>query len=183
MSTKIETTDTFSYTLRKHPRAKYMRITIRHDASVLVTVPRYCSYKAGKEFVAEKKQWIEKRLQEYGSAPRSVLAHGSEKEYKEYKEVARQLVMKRLVELNRHYGFSYSRVSIRNQRSRWGSCSENGNLNFNYRIVFLHPELQDYIMVHELCHLQELNHSPRFWQLVAKAIPNYKLLAKQVRSL
>jgi predicted metal-dependent hydrolase len=94
--------------------------------------------------------------------------------YNKYKEQARLLVHHRLLHFNAHYNFAYQRVSIRNQKTRWGSCSSKGNLNFSYRILFLEPEAQDYLIVHELCHLKEFNHSQRFWDLVAQQSPNYK---------
>ncbi len=94
--------------------------------------------------------------------------------YNKYKEEARILVHQRLEHFNAYYNFTYSRVSIRNQKTRWGSCSSKGNLNFSYRILFLEPEAQDYLIIHELCHLKQFNHSQAFWDLVAEQSPNYK---------
>ena len=79
------------------------------------------------------------------------------------------------------YGVKCGRVAMRNQKTRWGSCSKEGNLNFNYKIAFLPPELADYLIVHELCHLKEMNHLPRFWALVEQTIPNHKALRKEMR--
>ena len=100
-----------------------------------------------------------------------------------HKEYARACIMRRLVHWHTIYGYTYGRVAIRNQSSRWGSCSKAGNLNFNYRIVFLEPAVADYLIVHELCHLQEMNHGERFWSLVGQTIPNYKLLQKKLKHL
>lgn len=94
--------------------------------------------------------------------------------YQAHKERARALVNERLAHWAPIYGVSYGRVAIRNQRSRWGSCSIHGNLNFNYRIIFLSKELIDYIIVHELCHRIEFNHSPAFWDHVSRTIPNFR---------
>ena len=93
--------------------------------------------------------------------------------YAEHKEKARELVHARLLHWNQFYNLSYKRVAIRDQRSRWGSCSTKQNLNFNYRILFLPEALVDYIVVHELCHLAEFNHSPVFWSHVEKTLPDY----------
>ena len=98
----------------------------------------------------------------------------SKKKFVEHKESARALVHRKLEEFNRHYGFVYHRVTIRDQRSRWGSASKKGNLNFNYRIVHLPEQLADAIIVHELCHLKEFNHSKKFWSLVGETIPDHK---------
>ncbi|MFZ2252768.1 MAG: M48 family metallopeptidase [Minisyncoccia bacterium] len=93
--------------------------------------------------------------------------------YSEHKEKARELIHARLAHWNQFYNHDYKRVAIRDQRSRWGSCSTKQNLNFNYRILFLPEALVDYIVVHELCHLAEFNHSPNFWSHVAKTLPDY----------
>ncbi len=103
------------------------------------------------------------------------------REYKKNKETARKIITDRVIELNQHYGFTYNKIAIRNQMTRWGSCSKRGNLNFNYRIAALPQDLADYVIVHELCHLGEFNHSARFWALVAKVVPNHTELRKQLR--
>ncbi|HEY0979943.1 MAG TPA: M48 family metallopeptidase [Candidatus Paceibacterota bacterium] len=96
---------------------------------------------------------------------------------------ARALVHKRLEHFNQYYHFSYNKVAIRNQKTRWGSCSSKGNLNFSVRILTLSPEAQDYLIIHELCHLKEFNHSPRFWALVAEQCPDYKRIRSGMRTM
>jgi len=108
---------------------------------------------------------------------------GATKRYLEHKEAARVLVHTRLEVLNLQYGFSYNRVAIRDQRSRWGSCSQRKNLNFNYRLVFLPQHLVDYIIVHELCHLQEFNHGQGFWKLVEAAVPDHEGCRRELRTV
>ena len=113
----------------------------------------------------------------------------SRNRYLKYKEGARRLVRERLSVLRSTLNgrgvdiISPNRIAIRNTKSRWGSCSSKGNLNFNYRIVFLPAGLADYLIVHELCHLKEFNHSPRFWDLVRLAVPDYKKLRKELRGV
>lgn len=102
-------------------------------------------------------------------------------EYKKYKELARALVKSRIAHYSSIYMLKVNRIAIKNTKSRWGSCSNKGNLNFNYRIALLPQELADYIIVHELCHLVEFNHSKRFWKLVALTIPNYQELRKKLK--
>lgn len=101
--------------------------------------------------------------------------------YRKNKEVARAAILEKVKRYNEIYQYRLARISIRNQRTRWGSCSKSGNLNFNYKILFLEEPLADYIVVHELCHLQELNHSKRFWNLVAQVFPNYKHIRRALR--
>lgn len=102
--------------------------------------------------------------------------------YLKYKKQANILIKERLEYFNQFYNYKYGRVAIRNQKTRWGSCSKKGNLNFNYKIVLLTPKQADYIIVHELCHLKEFNHSQRFWDLVAKAVPDYKEVRHSLRN-
>ena len=105
------------------------------------------------------------------------------KHYLAHREIAKQHIVARLDFWNQFYGYQYRRVSIRNQKTSWGSCSENGNLHFSYKLYFLPPALCDYIIVHELCHLEELNHSPAFWRLVEQGLPDYKERRRLLRQL
>ena len=97
------------------------------------------------------------------------------------REQARRFVENRISYFNKFYNFQINRVAIKNQSTRWGSCSSKGNLNFNYKIIYLKPVLADYLIVHELCHLGELNHSKKFWALVFKTIPEYAKINKELR--
>ena len=97
------------------------------------------------------------------------------------REQARRFVKNRIEYFNNFYNFKINRIAIKNQTTRWGSCSSKGNLNFNYKIIYLRPALADYLIVHELCHLGELNHSKNFWALVSKTIPDYIEVNKELR--
>ena len=88
-----------------------------------------------------------------------------------------------LLHFNTFYKLPLRKIFIKNLKSRWGSCSEKGNLNFNYKIIFLPPDVADYIVVHELCHIKEFNHSKNFWAEVAKTLPKYAALRKELRRL
>jgi len=113
-------------------------------------------------------------------------------DYVAHKGAAREIILSRLEHFVREYAkldpayaaaMKFGRVSIRNQRSRWGSCSAQKNLNFNYRLVHLTPEFRDYVIVHELCHLVELNHGLAFWTLIEQMIPNAHALSHAIRRL
>jgi len=114
---------------------------------------------------------------------KTIFRRRNRKEYLKNKEKARSFVKERLGYYNRFYDFSWKKISIRNQKRRWGSCSQKGNLNFNYKIIFLPQKMADYVIVHELCHLEELNHSKNFWKLVSENFPDYRKIIKELRRL
>ena len=101
--------------------------------------------------------------------------------YVKNKERARVVITEKVKKYNETYQYRLGRISIRNQKTRWGSCSKSGNLNFNYKILLLPEQLADYIVVHELCHLKELNHSQKFWNLVAKVFAGYKDMKRELK--
>lgn len=176
-----------NYTIVRSRKARTMRISIYPDCTVKVTAPYLFPEFLIKKFVASKSGWITKKLDHFKKHPispkRLLLNSLGRKDFREQKEKALQLVKERLAHFNKHYGLIYRKITIRNQKSRWGSCSHNGNMSFNYKIVFLEPEIQDYIIVHELCHLKELNHSKRFWDLVGEMVPEYRKMLKELKSL
>lgn len=102
---------------------------------------------------------------------------------KDKRETARIFVENRLSYFNKIYNFEINRIAIKNTSTRWGSCSSKKNLNFNYKIIYLKPIFADYLIVHELCHLGEMNHSKKFWALVEKTIPNYGKVNKELRKV
>lgn len=107
----------------------------------------------------------------------------SQRAHIEHKNDVKKLIMERLEFYNASYGYKYGRVTIKNQSSRWGSCSSKGNINFNYRLKFLSEKLRDYVIVHELCHLGQLNHSQAFWDLVARTMPDYRELRAELHKI
>ncbi len=104
-------------------------------------------------------------------------------EYVIHRDRALVIAENRIAYFNRFYQFTINRIAIKNQKTRWGSCSKKGNLNFNYKIALLPAHLADYVIVHELCHLKEFNHSPAFWKLVAKTIKDYKKIKKEFKKI
>jgi len=168
------------YTLRISRRNKSIRLTIHPGGEMVVSAPSLSYQRNIEDFLLSKARWIIEKLNIFKSMPPRVRQKSNRAQYLEQREPAREIARERLEHFNRFYGFTYQRVSIKNQKTRWGSCSKQGNLNFNYKIALLPPELCDYIIVHELCHLRELNHGKKFWDLVAKTIPNHKDLRKEL---
>lgn len=160
-----------------------MRLAIYSDSRLVVSAPRWLSETSIEKFLLQKAEWILHKLDLFKNRqPRTVIKN-SRHDYLKYKEPARQLILERINYFNQFYNFSVNRVAVRKQRTRWGSCSIKGNLNFNYRLIFLPSALADYIIVHELCHLEEFNHSKKFWDLVSRTIPEYKSLRKELRKV
>jgi predicted metal-dependent hydrolase len=171
------------YTLRKRKKQTKYSLAVYRGGRILLTVPYSISFATAERYMIEKREWIKKIFEKHPTLFVQKTQHAQKREYVQYKEMARKFVHRRLSELNGEYGFTYKRVSIRHNVSRWGSCSELGNVNFDYRILFLPERLQDYLLVHELCHLKEMNHSKAFWNLVAKTIPNHKVLRKELKKI
>tara|TARA_B100001964_G_C13963139_1_gene478580 strand:+ start:88 stop:660 length:573 start_codon:yes stop_codon:yes gene_type:complete len=174
---------TISCVFRKSKRAKRVSVRVYPDTSVIITVPQRIPYFFAQDFFYTNIQWIEKKVQEYTTSRISLSSSGTKEEYLQYKEVVRNIILEKIARYNAFYCFSYNRLSIRNQKTRWGSCSSDKNLNFNYQLYFLPERMIDYVVVHELCHLAELNHSQRFWQLVGQTIPAYKNIEKEMRHI
>jgi len=200
---------------RRHARARNYVMRLRHDKTVLVTIPRQGTRKFARQFVASRKNWLEKqwRVLETRRAPPQVLRPGMEillrgqpvvlellrrgEDWElqfgpertplanpdgnlrpaleqHLRNLARTQLVRRVEELARPPAAPVRRVVVRNQRSRWGSCSCNGTISLNWRLIQLPDHVRDYIIIHELAHLRELNHSPRFWQEVERACPDYR---------
>ncbi len=104
-------------------------------------------------------------------------------EYARLKNDALKIATEKVAYWNTFYNFKYKNISIKNQKTRWGSCSRNGNLNFNYKIALISDKLADYLVVHEICHLGEFNHSAEFWALVAKTIPDYAIVRRELKGV
>ncbi len=167
-------TEHITYTLRKKKGAKYLRLAVLFDGALRVTAPWSVSQSSIERLLCEKSEWLLDKLRGLRlTAPRSTKAERQAR-YAEYKPVAQRLVEERLSFFNQRYQYAYRRVNIRDQKTRWGSCSSQQTLSFNYRLALLPSDLVDYVVVHELCHLREPNHSARFWTLVAEAIPDYR---------
>ena len=170
-----------SYRIKNTKRTRNISITIQSDGNIVVAKHPRISAGYIEKLMNEKIGWIKERLHEQSLRPKKILAQYSVKDFKKQKEVARILVASRLKYFNQFYNYKIGKIFIRNQKSRWGSCSNKGNLNFNYKLVFLPLELTDYIIVHELCHRGEMNHSKRFWNLVAQQIPDFKERRKKIK--
>jgi len=165
-------------------RAKRARLSVRADGLVVVTRPVGFTDDKVAKFVEQNRAWIATRKRRL--ADREANADLLATDYEHFlfnRGRARELVKQKLGLWSSVHGFEYRRVTIKQLKSRWGSCSADGSLSFNYKILFLPEEVQDYIVVHELCHLWELNHSLRFWGLVGDLLPGYKEVRRSLKEL
>ncbi len=170
------------YTIIRSNR-RSLSITIDPDANLIVRAPRRMSDRTIAAFVASKRDWIEKHMEKVRNraAKREEVPEFTEEERKALTKKARKMILEKVAYYAPIVGVTYGRIAIRKQRTVWGSCSAKGNLNFNYLLAMMPDEVVDYVVVHELCHRKEMNHSPRFWAEVEKVIPNHKALRKWLK--
>lgn len=160
-------------------KRRSMAIQIRTDGSVVVRVPMHASDRAIKRFVSAHARWIAdnrgqmfERRKKLADNPYDIPAWESLSAAD--KKIAQQKIMEHVDYYARRMEIDYGSISMRNQKSRWGSCSSKGNLNFNYRLAYLPEELLDYVVVHELAHRRHMDHSAAFWEEVETYYPAYK---------
>ena len=214
--------------IRHSRRSKKIRITVRHDDTVVVTMPYGAHITEAKRLITKHRSWIAGRLQKMQlqrrlSAPFELhdgavlptpfkrynlklhiannnryfwecndttvtihIPHDSKQSISYgiiywYKQIALQVIKKQVLGWANKMSVAPKRVSVKNQRTLWGSCSTRGNLNFNWRTMLLSPEALDYLIIHELAHLRIHNHSQHFWKLVQQYCPNYKVLKEEIK--
>ena len=151
---------------------KTVSLQLAPDGSLTVRAPLRMPEREIRAFVESKQAWIESHRAKLTSQP--VQPHLTAEELHTLADQALKMIPARAAHYAPLVGVTYGRITIRNQRSRWGSCSSLGNLNFNCLLMLCPPEVLDYVVVHELCHRKEMNHSPRFWAEVERVLPDYK---------
>ena len=157
---------------------KTIAIQIQPDGEIIVRAPKGMRMEEIRQFVESKASWINKHLSNRTDQNQQKF---TDRELKALREKARALVTDRVQYYAPLIGVTYNQIAIRVQHTRWGSCSSKGNLNFNCLLALVPIEVLDYVVVHELCHRKELNHSDRFWNEVAKILPDYKCRKKWLK--
>ena len=167
----------------KRSRRRSLEIQISKSKEVIVRAPLRTPHSEIRAFIQEHKEWIQDSLKKAKAQELAYQDHlreiGADKPYTEeellqMKKDAIKLLPSRCEYYASLMGVSYNRIAIKAQRSRWGSCSTKKNLNFNCLLMLCPEEILDYVVVHELSHLKEMNHSPAFWAEVGKILPDYK---------
>ena len=168
------------YALFVSQKSRSIRLAMESNGQLKLFIPHLSYHQKAQQWLFEKGPLILKKQSQLQDRISLVDVHSKET-YLRHKAAALELIQARLTHFNRLYGYKINGISIRNQKTRWGSCSSKGTLNFNYQIALLPPHLADYIIVHELCHRGEMNHSVRFWNLVAKTCPDHLRLRAELR--
>ena len=162
---------------------KTMSLEIKPDGSLVVRAPRRLPEREIQRFLREKSPWIEKTLTKVENVNRAgEEAPLSPEDIHALADRALKEIPPRVKAFAARMGVTYGRITIRNQRGRWGSCSGAGNLNFNCLLMLCPEEVRDYVVVHELCHRKEMNHSRRFWQELARVLPEYEKQRQWLKS-
>ena len=155
---------------------KTFSLEVKRDGSVILRAPIFASNRQIEEFYNKNKAWLEKHIIENEKRTEKSRFYPAftEDEIKALKERAKQYIPQRVEYWAEIIGVKYNSVSIRAQKTRWGSCSSRGNLNFNWRLLLMPERVMDYVIVHELAHRREMNHSAAFWQIVETYLPDYR---------
>ena len=204
-----------SYFVRKSSKAKRLIVKIDNKNNVELVLPKYVTYKEGRQFILSKKEWIKKHLQNFSEKPEGFWFSGNlikieisegeknnlrfdvekkilfceskqkineQQVYEAWLKIsAKEYIPDRTFYLANAYGFKVNKITIRNQKTRWGSCNSKCNLSFNLSLMKFAGDIIDYVIIHELCHLKHMNHSEEFWTLVGSFIPDYKSKRKVLK--
>jgi len=157
-------------------RARRLSITVRRDSAVRVAVPRGVSIRRAMKFLSSRIEWVIRSREELRSrqAPQGNMPPVD-------RNRARVVLALRLSELAGRHGFNYNKLYVRNQKTRWGSCSSKDNISLNMNLVSLPEELRDYVILHELVHTRHKNHSKAFWAELDGLVGNSKRFKKEFR--
>jgi len=178
-STTIEIPSIGTVTIVKSQRAKHIRITIKPDQTITLTIPKGQSVDRAKQFLHTKIPWITKHQHRFSKSENT---ETNLPRPKINESEAGDMLVGRLEELAKIHNFKYARIAIRNQKTKWGSCSAKNNINLNINLARLPDELRDYVILHELVHTRFKNHSKKFWAELDKVIgTSAKELSKKIR--
>ena len=163
-----------TYIIQKS-RRRSISVSVMTDNRVLVKAPYGTSERMVQEFLLSKKDWITKHLEKQNREEEKAAALGvlSDEDVRKIKRQAKKIIPERVEYWSKQIGVTYGRIAIRLQSSRWGSCAQNGNLNFNCLLVLMPQEILDSVVVHELCHRKHKNHSKEFYEEIYRVFPEY----------
>ncbi len=161
-------------------KRKTSAIEVKRDGSVVVRCPVWVKDREISDFVERNREWILRHRREVLKQLENRPVY-TKKQVEEFRQHARWMLAQKTWQWAQRMQVTYGKLTIRQQATRWGSCSAKGNLNFNWQLVLVPEELVDYVVVHELAHRKEMNHSPRFWKLVEEQLPDYRERRRRLR--
>jgi predicted metal-dependent hydrolase len=164
------------YYFVRHRRARRYLLRVDPDGRVRVTIPRGGSRREAAAFAQRNRAWVERQLTRVRPPAFTPDAQRA------WRVRAKAVLPERLYDLANQYGLVVKGVSIRSQKTRWGSCGRNGHISLNWRLVLMPGWVRDYVLVHELMHLRRLDHSPKFWRLVEAVCPDYRTARQWLRA-
>ena len=164
--------------LERSQKAKHLNLSVRPFKGARVAVPKTATFESAVAFAFSKTDWLKARLQSMAQMEQQAAV--LRRIVPIDKARAKKQLVERLRALSRAHGFTYNRVFIRNQKTRWGSCSHQNNINLNINLVLLPSELMDYTILHELVHTRIKNHGPEFWEELARHIPDPKAVDRKL---
>lgn len=171
-----------TYIIQKS-RRRSISVSVIEDNKVLVKAPYFTPEHTIKDFLISKKDWLTKQIEKQNNEKEKAISLGliSEDELKKIKKTAKKVIPEKVEYWSNKIGVTYGRISIRLQTSRWGSCAQNGNLNFNCLLVIMPEEILDSVIVHELCHRKYMNHSKDFYSEIDRVFTDYKKCNKWLK--
>lgn len=171
--------------LNRRAGSRYISLRVTPQGGIVVTLPFLAGWQAGLAFFESKREWVRRTLERQSQRQDAYAATDPPEVTPAYIEAlraeAKRTLPPRLAELAARHGFVYNKVFIKHNRSNWGSCSTRGNINLNLNIVRLPEHLRDYILLHELVHLREMNHGPRFHALLEEVCPDHRALQREMK--
>lgn len=153
---------------------KSLSLEVTPDLEIKIKAPKGIPFRIIQDFVQKKYDWIDAKLTEYEQSPKRISLMLSNEAKNAYKKQARAVITSYVTHYAGILSVTYGRIFIKEQKTCWGSCSSKRNLNFNWKLILMPEEILEYVVVHELAHLFEMNHSKAFWGIVESILPDYK---------
>ena len=172
----FETAQEYAVHFVRMRQARRYVMRVRPDGDLRVTIPRGGSRREAEQFVERHRSWAERQR------AKMMVARRPAAELRALRARAANELPPQLLALAAAQGLTVRRVTIRDQRSRWGSCSPKGHIALNFRLLLMPPDVREYILIHELMHLKQANHSRRFWRLVEAACPGFRAAERWLRT-
>ncbi len=170
---KTEIIDGIHFKFQKHHMSKNLKMSAK-EGEILVTVPKYSSFKLAREFALSNLYWAHAHFRE---------EERTKKEVGDLRKQAREILQKELDDCAGKFGFKYRTLKMSSAKRRWGSCSYINNINLNIELARVPKHLREYVILHELCHTKIKNHSEKFWNLMEKYMPDTKARRKELKQI